>query len=146
MIRINMFNDTMDVIGLYPHIPHEEGLKSLKEIIQEFKGEVDLTEWYVDEDDLTDLARLALESNYFEFDDKIYWQKLGTAIGTKFAPGFANTFMSYVERKMLKDCYLRPWVWWRFFDDVLFICLYGKERLLAFFEYVNSHHQTITFT
>ena len=44
---------TMDVIGLYPHIPHEEGLKSLKEIIQEFKGEVDLTEWYVDEEDLT---------------------------------------------------------------------------------------------
>ena len=43
----------MDVIGLYPHIPHEEGLKSLKEIIQEFKGEVDLTEWYVDEEDLT---------------------------------------------------------------------------------------------
>ena len=44
---------TMDVIGFYPDIPHEEGLKSLKEIIQEFKGEVDLTEWYVDEEDLT---------------------------------------------------------------------------------------------
>ena len=43
----------MDFIGFYPHIPHEEGLKSLKEISQEFKGEVDLTEWYIDEQDLT---------------------------------------------------------------------------------------------
>ena len=62
----------MDVIGFYPHIPHEEDLKSLKEIIQEFKEEVDLTEWHVDEEDLIDLARLVLENNYFEFDDKIY--------------------------------------------------------------------------
>ena len=118
---------TMDVIGLCLHIPHEEGLKSLKEIIQELKGEIDLTECYVDEDDLIDLARLVLENNCFEFDDKIYWQKLGTAIGSKFDPAFANIFRSHVEQNMLKDCNLRPWVWWRFFDYVFFIWLCGKE-------------------
>ena len=36
-------------------------------------------------EDLVDLARLILKNNYFEFDNKIYKQKLGTAIGTKFA-------------------------------------------------------------
>ena len=48
---------TMDVNGPYPNIPHEAGLTSLKGIIQEFKGEVDLTEWYVDEEDLCDIAK-----------------------------------------------------------------------------------------
>ena len=47
---------------------------------------------------------------------------------------------------MLKDCNLKPWVWWRFLDDVFFIWLYGKERLLAFFECVHSYHQTIKYT
>ncbi len=28
-----------------------------------------------------------MENNYFEFDGEIYWQKQGTAIGTKFARG-----------------------------------------------------------
>ena len=31
-------------------------------------------------------------------------------------------------------------------DDVFFIWLYGKARLLAFFDYVNSYHQTIKYT
>ena len=31
-------------------------------------------------------------------------------------------------------------------DDVSFIWLYGKERLLVFFDYVNSYHQTIKYT
>lgn len=35
---------TMEVIGLYPHIPHEESLKNLKGIIRKFKREVGLTE------------------------------------------------------------------------------------------------------
>ena len=34
------------------------------------------------EEDLVDLTRLILRNNYFEFDDKIYKQKLGTVIGT----------------------------------------------------------------
>jgi hypothetical protein len=48
--------------------------------------EVNVSEWYVDGVDLIEMATLILENNYFEFDGKIYWQKQGTAIGTKFAP------------------------------------------------------------
>ena len=34
---------------------------------------------------LCDLASIVLKDNYFELSRKIYHQKLGTAIGTKFA-------------------------------------------------------------
>ena len=34
---------------------------------------------------LVDMAEFVLSNNYFEFDDKIYHQQKGTAIGTKFA-------------------------------------------------------------
>ena len=34
-----------DVVGLYPHILHEEGLDSMKVILNEFKGKVNYGEW-----------------------------------------------------------------------------------------------------
>ena len=39
-------------------------------------------------DDLVSLAKVVLENNFFEFDENVSQQNLGTAIGTKFAPGF----------------------------------------------------------
>ena len=47
------------------------------------------------------LASLVLDNNYFEFNNMIYRQKLGTAIGTKFAPAYANLFMSGLEERLL---------------------------------------------
>ena len=64
----------MDVVGLYPHIPHEKGLTSLKEVLKEYQGRISL-EKQIPANDLIDLARLILKNNYFEFDNKIYRQK-----------------------------------------------------------------------
>jgi hypothetical protein len=75
------------------------------------------------------MATLILENNYFEFDGKIYWQKQGTAIGTKFAPTYANIFMYVLETRMVKEYKFKPWVWWRFLNDIFFIWLHGIKRL-----------------
>ena len=111
---------SMDVVGLYPHIPHDEGLNSMKCIIEEFGKDL-----VIGSDDLIDLARFILENDFFEFEDKIYRQKLGTAIGTKFAPSFANLSMFDFEKKLLREYHLSPWVWWRFLDDIFIIWLHG---------------------
>ena len=112
---------TIDVVGLYPHIPHEDGLESMRKVLSEFKEIVNVSEWYVDGMDLIEMATIILENNYFEFDGDIYWQKQGRAIGTKFAPAYANIFMYVLETRMLKECEFKPWVWWRFLDDIFFI-------------------------
>ena len=78
---------TIDVVGLYSHIPHAEGFEALGKFFDERK-EID-----VPTSELVDMVRIFLDNNYFEFDDKIYHQKLGTAMGTKFAPDYANIFM-----------------------------------------------------
>ena len=72
---------------------------------------------------------IIFEKNSFEFDGDIYWQKQETAIGTKFAPAYANIFMYVLETRMPKECEYKPWVWWRFLDDIFFIWLHGIERL-----------------
>ena len=44
-------------------------------------------------DTLASFGRRLLENNVFEFNGKVYKQVLGTAIGTTFAPVYANLFM-----------------------------------------------------
>ena len=79
---------TIDVVGLYPNIPHDEGLAFLKDFLDSrFDKEV-IT------DALIELAELVLKNNIFEFSDEIYKQIRGMAIGTKFAPRYAILFMA----------------------------------------------------
>ena len=40
----------------------------------------------------------------------MFRQKLSTAIGTKFAPGFANIFMGALEKRFLGSCEIVPWM------------------------------------
>jgi hypothetical protein len=86
----------IDVIGLYPHIPQGEGLEALL-------GAFNRAKWELPVEDLVSLTKLVLENNYFEFDEKIFRQKLGTAIGTKFAPGFCKYTYGPLGRKIFGD-------------------------------------------
>eukprot|EP00795_Rhopilema_esculentum_P013862 gene13862-biopygen3792 len=88
---------TVDVVGLYPSIPHGEGLEAIREALDRRESPKVAT------DTLVGLSSLVLESNYFEFNDRFYRQKLGTAIGTKFAPAYANLFMTGLEERLLKE-------------------------------------------
>ena len=92
------------------------------------------------------MASIVLDNNYFEFNGKIYRQKLGTAIGTKFAPAYANIFMTHLEEKLLDSWGDKPWVWLRYIDDVFFIWTHGEEKLKQFISHLNSSHETIKFS
>ena len=54
----------------------------------------------LDKQDLVGLARDILENNYFEFNGNTYRQRMGTAIGTRFAP--KKTFCEYFHVKIRK--------------------------------------------
>ena len=131
---------TVDVVGLYPSIPHGEGLEAIREALDRRENPGVAT------DTLVGLGSLVLENNYFEFNDRIYRQILGTAIGTKFAPAYANLFMTRLEERLLNASDLKPLIWMRFIDDVFFIWMHGKEKLKSFIDHLNSSHDTIKFT
>ena len=131
---------TADVVGLYPNIPHGEVLEAMRKALDTRQNPSISTE------SIVSLGKLVLDSNVFEFEGKVYKQKLGTAIGTKFAPAYANLFMSSLEEDMLSSWAVKPWIWYRYIDDVFFIWTHGEEQLSSFIEYINSYHQTIKFT
>ena len=103
----------MDV-GLYPSIPHGEGLEAIRGALDRRTVPEVATETIVE------LASLVLENNYFEFNDMVFRQKLGTAIGTKFAPAYVNLFMNRLEERLLDSWDKKPLIWMRYIDDIFF--------------------------
>ena len=79
---------TVDVVGLYPNIPHDEGLSALRKRL-DLRQEKDATT-----STLVELAEVVLKNNIFTFMEKTLKQKRGTAIGTKFAPPYSILFMA----------------------------------------------------
>ena len=87
---------TADVVGLYPCLPHEVGLRALREALDKTDEKTIPTE------ELLKMAEFVLKNNYIEFGNKIKQQISGTAIGTKFAPPYTCMFMSDLETKFLE--------------------------------------------
>ena len=95
---------TMDVVGLYPNIPHEEGLSALRKRLETQK------ETYVSTDTIIDLAEVVLNNKIFTFGKKTLKQKRGTAIGTKFVPPYSILFMTELE-EIIKESEYKPYLW-----------------------------------
>ena len=119
---------TADVVGLYPSIPHEAGLRALREALDKQDKKCIPTEG------LVKMAEFVLKNNLFEFNGKIKQQVSGTAIGTKFAPPYACLFMDKFETSFLETQQLQPLVWFRYIDDIFFIWTHGEEEVKNFFE------------
>ena len=99
---ILFFLCTVDVAGLYPNIPHEEGLSALRKRLD------NRMEKYISSDTLCDLAEVVLKNNIFKFGKKTLKQKRGTAIGTKFAPPYSILFMAELEEEILRKVEFKP--------------------------------------
>ena len=131
---------TADVVGLYPSIPHSDGLEALSVKLEERVDKSIATE------DLLQMAKFVLKNNFFEFNSKIKQQVSGTAIGTKFAPPYACIFMDKFETEFLATQVFKPRVWLRYIDDIFFVWTHEEEKLYDFFNGLNEFNPSLKFT
>ena len=82
---------------------------------------------------LCTLPSIIPKEDYFELSRKIYHQKSGTAIATKFAPPFANLFMAGLEKRIFENSGYHPYLWLRLLEDIFCIWSDGLEKLKEFF-------------
>ena len=54
--------------------------------------------------------------------------------------------MAELEEEILSEIELKPYLWWRYIDDIFFLWEYGEEKLKDFIEHLNEKHPTIKFT
>ena len=83
----------------------------------------------------------------FIFNEKLYKQINGVAMGSLLGPTLANIFLGYHERRWLDNCppTFKPVLYRRYIDDT-FLLLRHESHIQNFLNYLNSQHQSIEFT
>ena len=97
-------------------------------------------------------SNFILKNNTLSFDSKFYLQIKGTAMGTIFAPTYANLTMAYYEIKVYSIIHLTcalarkyfQYSWFRFLDDTqisLKVNLIKPDHLLSILNQTNNNIQ-----
>ena len=131
---------TLDVSALYTNIPIEEGMHYFQEFLDRRKDKIVPTSF------LITLLGMVLSCNILTFNNKFYWQEVGVAMGTRVAPTFANIFMSFIEKAMLRT-WTGPMPLWykRYIDDCIMLWTGTEDQLLLFLTHINNIHPLIKF-
>ena len=87
---------TLDVVGLYTNIPHDDLHTTLHHFLDNGTAS--------NSPPVEELIRImdhVLKNNVFEFDGELFQQVFGIAMGTPMAPSLANLFMAWLEEAMM---------------------------------------------
>ena len=139
------FPVTVDVKALYTNIPLEGEDGGLRAFAHALDNRADQR---IPTSFLMKLLKLVLQGNYFEFNDKLFLQLIGAAMGTRVACSYACLFMAFHEiNKLLGEWNGgMPHLWRRFIDDILFFWHHSVEELEKFINHLNSSHRLIKFS
>ena len=138
-----LYMASLDVESLFTNIPLEETInKCVNHLFYNsfYNGKLSTK-------DLYDLLKLATTESSFIFDNKLYKQIDGVAMGSPLGPTLANAFLCHYEKIWLNECpsQFKPVVYKRYVDDI-FVLFKSKEHLKLFVNYMNSKHKNIKFT
>ena len=88
-----------------------------------------------------------MKDSPFLFNNKLYTQTDGVAMGSPLCPTFANCFLSFHEENWLDECPLsfKPLYYRRYVDDT-FLLFKDPLHIPKFQHYLNSKHENIKFT
>ena len=87
-----------------------------------------------------------LKHSTFKFMDTHIHQILGTSMGTRMAPPYANLFMGKEERTIILTFLHLIYFWKRFIDDIFFIFLGSHSQLNSLMTFMNTISPTIKYT
>ena len=130
---------TLDVVGLYPHVPEKEGLETMKIYLDKREDQS------VSSDSLYKLVKIILKHHYFELGQDVYHKIFGTAIGLKFALNDANIFMAGLEQGIFSNTEFQPLLWLHYMDNIFCLRTDFIEKLKEFLEFLNAFHPFIIF-
>ena len=100
---------------------------------------------------LIDLMKHVLEMNVFEYDEELFIQNIGTAMGTESAVSYANLFMKTIDDLITQNALDENNVnnihlLWRFIDDGFILWRGTQTQLETYITHLNTLHPTIKFT
>ena len=128
---------TVDVTALYTNIPQNEGLDAVKEALEENSND-DINKFIIK------MLEIVLKHNIFEFNKELFIQLIGTAMGSRPAPSYANIFMAKKIDPVISEIAAKhesdnPLAFFkRFLDDIFLVYTGNLKSLHKFLTELNS--------
>ena len=140
----NQFLVSYDVESLFTNVPTHE---TINIILEKLFPSSDVLYCGFNKTDFGTLLQLAVSDNHFIFDDQIYKQTDGMAMGSPLGPTFANIFMNSLESQFLDTCSrdYKPSFYKRYVDDII-AGFPSKSLAQQFLQYINQAHPNIKFS
>ena len=143
---------SFDIVSLYTNISHDLGIEAINNWLTKYP---ELIHERFSKEFILESIKIILENNNFYFNDKMYTQVRGTAMGTKFAPTYATLVLAYLEEKLYVQTEIKYGKefaryikdnWKRFLDDCFILWTKGEENLKTFHSVLNELHSDLKFT
>ena len=136
------FMCSFDVVSLFTNVPLEEVIEICANSIYH-NDNIDTEPTSLSEKSFRDLLRMVTSGVEFSFDDIMYRQIDGVAMGSPLGPILANIFVGFYEDKIPREQW--PEMYSRYVDDI-FSHFVSKAASIAFGEQLNSLHPALRFT
>ena len=130
-----------DVCSLFTNIPLTETIQICLDRL--YRSDI-LVPPALPEHVLRSMIQLCVKDNIFVFNNTVYYQTDGVAMGNSLGPILANIFMAHLEETKIVDDMSYPKFYRRYVDDTF--CLFNKkEDANNFLEHINKLHPSIRF-
>ena len=126
---------SLDVDSLFTNIPLEETINICTESVY---NQNDIVEG-LSKSEFKELLSLATKESYFIFNEFLYKQIDGVAMGSPLGPTLANAFLCFYKKKWLDNCPIefKPVYYRRYVDDI-FVLFRSRDHLIKFRGYLNK--------
>jgi sugar-specific transcriptional regulator TrmB len=134
---------SFDVESLYTNVPVEEAIDVTLDFIFKPTKSIDVP---FDRDQLKTLLNLSIRDAPFRFQNKIYKQIDGVAMGNPLAPIIADLWMQKIEQKLTKFSTNKPTIWLRYVDDIYCLFTISRTKIHEFHSRINKWHKNLKLT
>lgn len=117
----------IDVVSMYTSIPIVNCIRVIDQLIIKYQSRNPLRKFIIKS------LEIVLTINYFKFDDLIYKQKNGIAMGTPVAPIIATLYMAYYEEVFILESFKESLHFYkRYLDDIFIIWIDNNNKPYEF--------------
>ena len=129
-----------DVKSLFTNVPLEKTIEiTLKKIYK--RQEINTS---ISKKEMKQLLTLCTKNVHFTYDNKVYQQNDGVAIGSPLGPVLSGIFMIELENRLVLILNESTTLWRRFVDDA--VTFVKNDSIAYVLDQLNSFHEQIQFT
>ena len=132
---------SFDVVSLYTNIPLLETIEIITESVYDENSVIVPPFPKLIFKKLLTIATQGM----FMYNDKLYKQIDGVAMGSPLGPSLANFFLGFLEKTKIMKSELRPNFYSRYIDDI-FAVFKDSNNVQLFLDFINDIHINIKFT